>query len=291
MKYNNIIQDYEEYLIAEKGYSDTTKNEYTNDIIRFFKFNNDQHIEEIEKRDISKFLNHLIMENNISSSTRNRKLFALRSFFQYLKKYNYIEDDPTIDIESMKTTKNKEPIYMKKRQIKAFLDAIERDNGCNNIRNNAIIKLFLYTGLRLSELASLNKDDIDFANRQIKINGKGNKERIIPLHLKATKAIHQYLNNRDDDIPALFISTRKNRISKRQIQRLVRKYAMKTQIKNKEKITAHKLRHTFASLVYKNNKDLKVLQDLLGHENISTTQIYTHTDKTEKKKNINSLDF
>lgn len=289
MKYTDVIQDYKEYLIAEKGYSKNTVIEYDNDIIRFFNYIDINDIKKVKNIHVSKFLNHLITDEGISPSTRNRKLFSIRSFFKYLVKYDYIKDNPTNGIDCAKTTKNKEPIYLKARQIKSLLLQIEKDNSCNSIRNMAITKLFLYTGLRLSELVSLNIDDIDLDNKQIKITGKGNKERIIPLHEEVIKSIKIYLNNRNDNINALFISTRDNRISKRQVQRMIKKYIMKTRIKNKEKITPHKLRHTFATMIYKQNKDLKVLQDLLGHESISTTEIYMHTDKQDKKKNINSI--
>jgi integrase/recombinase XerC len=289
MKYTDIIQDYKEYLLAEKGYSKNTIKEYNRDIINFFDYVNNIDIEDVENIHVSKFLNHLITDRGISSSTRNRRLFSIRSFYKYLVKYNCVKNNPTNEIDCAKTVKNKEPIYLKYKQIEALLLQIKKDNTCNAIRNMAITKLFLYTGLRLFELVSLNINDIDLDNKQIKITGKGNKERIIPLHKEAIKSIKNYLYNRDDNINALFISTRNNRISKRQVQRMIKKYMLKTGVKNKEKITPHKLRHTFATMIYKKNKDLKVLQDLLGHESISTTEIYMHIDKEDKKKNVNSI--
>src|SRR6056297_1157154 len=150
--------------------------------------------------------------------------------------------------------------------------------------------------MRIYELVNLDLEDIDFKDKSIKFYGKGNKERYVPLHDDIILAVKQYIPERNSINPAnedakkaLFLSRRGNRISVRSIQLFVKKYAKLAGVKNAEKITPHKLRHTFASLLYLKTKDLKVLQDLLGHTDISTTQIYTHTDTEQRKDAISQF--
>jgi integrase/recombinase XerC len=185
---------------------------------------------------------------------------------------------------------------MKLKEAKRYIQVIKEADLLNKKRDLAIVKIFLYAGLRVSELVELNVGDINYEDKSVKFYGKGNKERYVPLHSDTLKAIKEYLpvrnkietNNKDSE-NALFLSTRGNRISPRSIQLFVKKYAKMAGIKNASKITPHKLRHTFATILYHNTKDIKVLQDLLGHENISTTQIYTHTDQKQKKEAIDEL--
>jgi integrase/recombinase XerC len=164
------------------------------------------------------------------------------------------------------------------------------------IRDMAIIKVFLYCGLRISELVNLDLEDINYQDQSIKFFGKGNKERYVPLHTEALDSVQRYLPARnkitpknDDAQKALFLSNQGNRINVRTIQKMVKKYAKKAGFKNFSKITPHKLRHTFASMLYRQTKDLRILQELLGHSNISTTQIYTHTDKEQRKNAVDQL--
>lgn len=180
--------------------------------------------------------------------------------------------------------------------MEKYLEAIKNYNSKYCSRDLAINKLFLYSGLRISELVNLNLDDINYEDQSIKFFGKGNKERYVPLHQEALTAIKDYLPDRNKITPknqdarqALFLSNQRRRISVRTIQKMVKKYAKKAGVRNASKITPHKLRHTFASLLYQKTKDLRVLQDLLGHSDISTTQIYTHTDKEQRKSAIDEM--
>ena len=208
----------------------------------------------------------------------------------------YIEANPTEAISSSKTEKRSEPIYMKLNQVKDYLAAINKHGKKNTERDIAVVKTFLYGGLRVSELVKLNLNDVDFEDNSIKFFGKGNKERYVPLHPDVIEAIYNYLPHRDEITPknedaekALFRSYWGNRLGVRSVQLLVKKYAKLANIKNAEKITPHKLRHTFATLLYQQTKDIRVLQDILGHANISTTQIYTHTDKKERKGAVDKM--
>ncbi|MFW6281486.1 MAG: tyrosine-type recombinase/integrase, partial [bacterium] len=265
-------------------------------LIKNYNYNENIKVEEIDKFEIADFLGDIILEKDNSPKTRNRKLYAIRSFFKFLHKNNLIEENPTLSIEASKTEILSEPIYMKLNEAKKYINAIYEYDSINKNRDLAIIKLFLYAGLRVSELVNLNIDNIDFSDNSIKFFGKGNKERTLPLHDDIVKSIKIHLNNRgninikyEKDNDALFVSRHGRRINVRSVQLMVKKYARAAGIKNAGKITPHKLRHTFASLLYHQTKDIKILQELLGHTNISTTQIYTHTDIEQKKQAINEL--
>jgi len=303
LNYLDAVDSFKKYLKVDRVYSPLTIKEYEQDLkllYRYltneFDFEENFKISEISKYEISEFLSDIVLSYDNSAVTRNRKLYSIRSFFKFLQKREYIEKNPTMTIESSKTRTTAEPIYMKIKEAKRYIETIKEADLLNKTRDLAIVKLFLYAGLRVSELVELDLDDINYEDKSIKFYGKGNKERYVPLHKDTIEAIKDYLperntikpNNKDAE-KALFLSTRGNRISARSIQLFVKKYAKKAGIKNASKITPHKLRHTFATILYHNTKDIKVLQDLLGHSNISTTQIYTHTDQKQKKEAIEEL--
>ncbi|HHU92988.1 MAG TPA: tyrosine recombinase XerC [Halanaerobiaceae bacterium] len=303
MLYTQALNRFIKYLAVEKGYSPLTIKEYTNDLQLFHRYllencryPEDFEVKQISRYDITDFLADSILVDENSPVTRNRKLYSIRSFFKYLQKNEIIKENPALLIEASKTEIRSEPIYMKLDEARRYIDAIIKEKGINRTRDLAIVKLFLYTGLRVSELVNLNLDDIDFSNKSIKFFGKGNKERTVPLHDDIIESINNYLEERQEikiknkgDQKALFISRHGRRINVRTVQLMVKKYAKLAGIKNASKITPHKLRHTFASLLYYQTKDLKILQDLLGHSNIATTQIYTHTDIEEKIQAINKM--
>ncbi len=292
------VKKFKNYLTIDRGYSELTIKEYESDLnllyrflIKEFDYGVDFPVNKISKYDISDFLSNLIIANDDSPVTRNRKLYSIRSFFKFLLKNEFIDSDPTQTIEASKTKTRAEPIYLKLDEAQKYIKTIKKQNKINKKRDLAIVKLFLYAGLRISELRKLNLDDINYKDQSIKFYGKGNKERYVPLHEDIIKTIKDYLPERNEITPgsedaekALFLSREGNRISARTIQLFVKKYAKLAGIKNAGDITPHKLRHTFASILYQKTKDLRIVQDLLGHSNISTTQIYTHTS-TEHKKN------
>jgi len=303
VNYSDAVNNFRKYLAVEKGYSPLTIKEYTHDLrllsnylIEKFNYNKEFKVEKVDKFEIAEFLGDIILVDDNSPVTRNRKLYSIRSFFKYLAKNDVLENNPTLSIEASKTEIKSEPIYMKLDDARRYIDSINNYDSINRVRDLAIVKLFLYAGLRVSELVNLDIENIDFENKSIKFFGKGNKERILPLHDDVINVIEDYLKERDlisikykEDENSLFISRHGRRISIRSIQMLVKKYAKAAGIKNSSKITPHKLRHTFASLLYYQTKDIKILQELLGHSNISTTQIYTHTDIEQKKQAINEL--
>jgi len=303
MKYFKAVNSFKKYLTVEKGYSPLTVEEYSRDLKLFYEYLLDKYdypedfdIEKITKYELAEYLGDIILVEDNAPSTRNRKLYSIRSFFKYLNKYELVNVNPALTIEASKTEIRAEPIYMKLEDARRYVEAVKRYESVNQKRDLAIVKLFLYAGLRVSELVNLNLENIDFEDGSVKFFGKGSKERTIPLHEDVVEAIKKYLPERDNikikelkDKNALFLSRHGRRISVRSIQLLVKKYARLAGVKNSGKITPHKLRHTFASMLYHQTKDIKVLQDLLGHADISTTQIYTHTDIEQKKEAIDEL--
>ncbi|MCK8825017.1 tyrosine-type recombinase/integrase [Fuchsiella alkaliacetigena] len=304
IKFPQAVRSFIKYLVAERGYSKLTAQHYEHDLSIFgrylqeeFEYDlEDLSVNKINRFEISEFLGDIILIKDNSPAARNRKLYSLRSFFKYLQKREIIKDNPTDSIEATKSELKSEPIYLNQKSIKQYLKAINDYNSKYCRRDLAINKVFLYCGLRVSELVNLNLTDINFEDSSIKFYGKGNKERYVPLHKDVISSIENYLPNRNKITPknedarrALFLSNQGNRISARTVQLMVKKYAKKAGLTNASQITPHKLRHTFASLFYQQTKDLRILQELLGHSDISTTQIYTHIDKKERKQAIDEL--
>ncbi len=301
--YAKAMQEFQRYLLVERGYSKLTVKEYLNDLEIFKNYLQEKEgypekfpVKRIEKYEIVDFLGDIIIIQENSPATRNRKLYSLRSFFKFLVREKKLNNNPAETVQASKTETRAEPIYMKTNEARKYIRTIENSDSRNKIRDLAIAKLFLYAGLRISELVNLNLENLDFDDEALKFYGKGNKERFIPLHNDVMEAILDYLPIRDEievkeekDEEALFLSSHGRRISPRTVQIFVKKYAKEAGLRQASKITPHKLRHTFATSLYHQTKDIKVLQDLLGHENISTTQIYTHTDTEQKKQAIDEL--
>jgi len=305
MNFDRALDFFQKYLQTELGYSLLTIREYSSDLKLLAEYLRQKKnikaqeplpLNSIDKFDLGDFLADLILERNNDPRTRNRKLFALRSFFQFLVRQEIISEDPTHAFRSSRIKTSSEPVYLRLEQARIFINAIASSEQKTSIRDLAIMKLFLYGGLRLSELISLNLNDLRLdADPTIRVIGKGNKERQVPLHGEIVCTLRDYLQWRrkikpkNDDDQALFLSLRKQRINPRTIQLMVKKYARLAGLDNFGEISPHKLRHTFASLLYKETKDLRVLQELLGHSSVSTTQIYTHTDPEQRRKTVDKM--
>lgn len=238
-------------------------------------------IKKIELNDIHAFLAYLTTTYHSKAATRARKVSSIRVFFNYLsQKANLIEKNPAQNLETPKIEKRM-PKYLTLDDSKKLL-TVTSDEERNKERDYAIITLFLNCGLRLSELVGININDISFDDAKMTVIGKGNKERTIYLNKACLQAINSYLEVRPkigikpSSIKALFLSERKERISKRTVQYVVDKELRRAGLDTK-KYSTHKLRHTAATLMYQyGNVDIRTLQELLGHESISTTEIYTH---------------
>lgn len=255
-------------------------------------------IEKINLEDIHAFLGYL--KNNFHSkpATLARKASSIRIFFHYLcNKSKKIKNNPAIDLETPKIGKRL-PKYLSLDQSRKLLEVTanpipsSHGNHDNTERNYAIITLFLNCGMRLSELVNINIKDIDFSEEKLNVIGKGDKERTIYLNKACINAINSYLAVRPADYvkysskDALFLSEQKKRISNRTVQYIV-KQELKFAGIDPDKYSVHKLRHTAATLMYKyGNVDIRALQEILGHESISTTEIYTHVDNEQIRNAI-----
>ena len=254
-------------------------------------------IRKIQLSDIHAFLSYMAIELKSKSATRARKASTIRVFFNYLsQKANLITINPAQNLETPKSDKRL-PKYLNLEESKKLLEASSDEDNRNYQRDYAITTLFLNCGLRLSELVGINIQDIDFSEAKLNVIGKGNKERTIYLNRACLKALSDYLFIRPqvgvkadklNSDKALFLSERKERISRRTVQYIVSKELQKAGLDSR-KFSVHKLRHTAATLMYQyGNVDIRALQELLGHESISTTEIYTHVDNTQVRNAVES---
>lgn len=238
-------------------------------------------VEEIRKitvSDIYKFIFYAADERGNSDRARYRKVSALRSFFKYMTKITHnLEVDPTKDIE-IPSPKQGLPKFLSLDESRRLLDSADNEEY---IRDYCILTLFLNCGMRLSELIGIDTAHIDFNEKRMKVMGKGHKERMVYLNDACIDSLKRYLairlsNEKAAGEPALFISNRNKRISKRRVQQIVERSIENSGLGGKG-ITTHKLRHTAATLMYQyGDADVLTLKELLGHENINTTEIYTH---------------
>lgn len=254
-------------------------------------------IKQITSQDIMSFLSFMALNLKAKAATRARKISTIRIFFSYLsQKAKIIENNPAQNIETPKKEKRM-PRYLTLDDSKKLLSVTMDENDENKERDYAIITIFLNCGLRLSELVGINISDINFDDCKLNVIGKGNKERTIYLNKACMNAIRAYLDVRpkvaikvDDknSQKALFLSKRHERISNRTVQYIVDKELRKAGL-DTSKYSTHKLRHTAATLMYQyGNVDIRALQELLGHESIATTEIYTHVNNEQVRNAIES---
>ncbi len=300
--------DFLVYLESILGKSKNTINEYYYDLLMFFRFMKQKknpslrkdefqniavndfsvlELSEIKLSDLYSFLNYMNNERNDQAATRARKVACLRSFFKYVwSKANLIPDNPAAELESPKITK-KLPKYLELDESIALLESID---GEFKERDYCIITLFLNCGMRLSELVGINISDI--REDTLTVLGKGSKERTIYLNNACLDAISNYLKVRPkyeepNGKKPLFLSKRKKRISPKTVQYTVKKY-IKIADLDPTKYSTHKLRHTAATLMYTvGDVDIRSLQEILGHESVATTEIYTHVNNNRLKDAIN----
>lgn len=304
-EFSALIQEYASYKLSLQGCSKKTVEEYLLDLRTFFRFllarerDIDPASEEFTRIDVSSvgleklgkihaediydFLFYTNEQRGNQWAARSRKLSALRSLYKYLvSKRHYLEENPTVDIDSPKPKKSL-PKFLTLEESEALLDAVENDRESPfRVRDYAIITLFLNCGMRVSELVGINLGDIDPQLRSMRVTGKGNKERIIYLNDACRQALGAYLEIRKSakyasvNDKGVFISRFEQRMSVKTVQSMIYKYLNMAGLESKH-YSVHKLRHTAATLMYQSgNVDVRVLKEILGHEQLNTTQIYTH---------------
>lgn len=273
-----------QFLKAEKNASPHTIKAYTNDLEEFLKFLKEKSldIKLIDRLTIRSYLSFL-REKNLSRSSINRQISSLKTFFRFLMREKMLYRNPTAAISLLKAEK-KLPTFMSVEEITSLIESLHSDDALG-LRDRAILEVLYSGGLRLSELVSLDMDDLDLSGGMARVMGKGKKKRLVLLGKKAIEALERYLRKRHElfqhkrkDIPqekdALFLDRWGGRLTPRSIERLVNKHVRKASLKLK--VSPHVFRHTFATHLLNAGADLKSVQELLGHANLTTTQIYTH---------------
>lgn len=279
---DKLIKQFQDYLNYERNYSKNTVSSYLNDLDeakQFFKENGGfSGWDQVKSRDVEIFLQSLASQNR-SRTTQARKMSSLRSFYRFLVKREVLEIDPMQTI-SLRLGEKKLPQFFYEKEMRQVFDSLVGHDKLV-VRNRAMFELFYATGMRLSEMASLKLDQIDFDLKIILVHGKGNKDRYVPFGKDAFDALKEYrdtarpaLLDQNKDLGYVFLNNRGQRLTGRGIEYIMQQVFIKAGVGGK--VHPHMLRHSFATEMLNNGADLRSVQELLGHESLSTTQIYTH---------------
>ncbi|HUV57126.1 MAG TPA: tyrosine recombinase XerC [Dehalococcoidales bacterium] len=282
-----IYDRYVNYLVAERNVSPYTVRNYTTDLLDFFNFLKTKRIDslkEVDRHVLRGYLSHLMEEGFVKSSIA-RKLSAIRSFYRYLLREGVVSASPVADT-SPKLDKRL-PTFLTLEEIERLLKAPDLSTPQGQ-RDRALLELLYASGLRVSEVVSLNLGQIDLDTGEIRVRGKGSKERITLMGKPAINALTTYLNQGRPKLlstrgsSALFLNRYGGRLTVRSVQKTLEKYAKIANVG--KRVHPHMLRHTFATHLLDGGADLRVVQELLGHANLSSTQIYTHVTKSQARK-------
>jgi len=280
---------FHDYLQLEKKYSPHTVNAYLNDIL-FFEVFNKAHFEQenVEQANYSQIRSWIVslVDDGISNVSVNRKMSSLKAFYKFLLKTKQIEVNPMLKHKALKTPKIVQ-IPFSEKELADLMEQFGNPSGFEEVRDKLIVDLFYTTGMRRAELISLMKYNVDLSSNVIKVLGKRNKERIIPLLPIITEQFNLYLQERSSlekiiDEDYFFISAKGLKLSESFVYRLINSYFSK--VSEKVKKSPHVLRHTFATHLLNNGADLNSVKELLGHSSLASTQVYTHNSLAELKK-------
>lgn len=276
---NENLENYRNYLKYERAYSDNTVGAYMNDLNKYEEFLK-KNILESNTEDLEKYLKYI---KNLESTTVAHKITSIKLYFNYNIKRGIVSVNPADKVSRPKLTKHL-PEYLTEEEVGKLLDVEVKSPY--DYRNKTILELLYSSGIRISELVNIKTPNYDSEECLIRIMGKGSKERIVPLGDYAVNIMNDYMNNyrpliNKKHTDYVFINNRGDKISRQFIFKVIKKEALKKGIK--KDISPHTLRHTFATHLLKNGADLRIIQELLGHENISTTQIYTHVTNNKLK--------
>ena len=275
----NYIKEFQDYLLMEKGLSENSIFSYSYDLKKFNEYLNvhNKTFVQVETDDITEYLKEQ-KKKKISSRSLARAVAALRQFYRYLKEENKVTINPVEKVQTPDVKKSL-PDYLTLEEINELFSTIREDDPYE-LRDKAIFELLYSSGLRISEACNLLLADVDFENMFLTIRGKGGRERLVPFGEHSLSILRMYLERARDQIlkerfsDYLFISKKGDFLNRKSVWRLLKKYLSRTNIK--KVVTPHTFRHSFATHMIENNADLRSVQELLGHIDISTTQIYTH---------------
>lgn len=272
------------YLEQERQLSAKTVEAYKRDIERFILFINSRKItlNNIDYDIFKEYLGYLY-KSSLSKKSIARHISSLKAFFKFLKRNDFLENDAISLIQSPKLNRKLPDIYSE-GNIKSLLEI--REDDFFETRNIAILEMLYASGLRISELTGLNIDNVDLEEKQVRVKGKGSKERVVPFHERCSNSLEDYLCKRERKVDALqkafFISIRGHRISDSQVRKMLKKRLQKLGLPSH--LTPHGIRHSFATHMLEKGADLRTLQELLGHVDMSSTQVYTHLSRMTLKK-------
>jgi len=278
-------REFIDYLSSEKRFSMHTIASYTNDIDQFSSFLSDQYQISNQVSDVNFHIVRswiaFLLEKGISPRSVNRKISTLKTYFKFMIREGFISESPMLKVIAPKS-KKRLPLFIEESQVESLLNEVEFDKGFIGERDKLIIELFYVTGVRVSELVSIKISDIDFENNYIKVLGKRNKERLIPFSLQFAELLSVFIEKyKLHDY--LFSNLEGKKVYAKLVYRVVKKYIAKISSINKK--SPHILRHTFATHMLNNGADINAIKELLGHANLSATQVYTH-NTIEKLKSV-----
>ena len=278
---NNYISDFLNYLEIDLNYSDNTIASYDSDLTKLNNYFDKKDLLKLSNKDLEKYITTL---EEYAPSTVSRNISALKSFYGYMVKSNKIANNPAELIKEPKLGRHL-PTYLTIEEVDSLLDIDTQTNF--DYRNKALLELMYATGLRISEVVELEFKNIDFDDCIVRVMGKGSKERIVPINDYALEALNDYINNIRPNMMIkgennyIFINNHGNKMTRQAVFKIIKKECVNKGIT--KNISPHTLRHTFATHLLENGADLRVIQELLGHSDISTTQIYTHVSNDKLK--------
>lgn len=285
MDYQGKIEEFKDYLLLEKKYSQNTINSYSNELKKFQNyFDKKKSIKQLTNKDIKEYIQSI--SKNESSKSLAHAISTLKSFYKFLLTQKYITNNPLDNIVQPKIKKDL-PKVLSENEVNKLLDIKLTDHY--SYRNKAMLELMYSSGLRVSELINLNVTDLDLEMELVRIFGKGSKERVIPLGDYAMEALKEYLNChrkallKNHNSNYLFLTNRGDKMTRQAFFKIIKKLAKEQGIKTD--FSPHTLRHSFATHLLKHGADLRSIQELLGHSDVSSTQIYTHITNERLKEN------
>lgn len=286
-----LTDSFLDYLQYERNYSEETIKSYREDLRQFEEFARgeigDSAPSEVKAELVREWIVSL-MDRGYTSTSINRKLSSLRSFYKFLLRKGEVAVNP---LQKITGPKNKKPLpaFLRESDMDRLLDEVDFGEGFKGCRDHMIIEMFYATGVRLSELIGLDNKDVDFSSSLIKVTGKRNKQRLIPFGEELKIAMTEYVDVRNEAVPvrtdAFFVRENGERLSRSIVENLVKRNLSK--VVTLKKCSPHVLRHTFATTMLNHDAELGAIKELLGHESLATTEVYTHTTFEELKKVYN----